>query len=332
MRWLLQHVTARSYADLRTVDGVLHKTFQSAAAARGLRGSQEEVLEAMRELANGPDGRVGSDLRAALATLLISAEFNVPSLVDAFYQQLTVDLRGTPEAIWNSFLADMKDRVERMGATLASIGLPEPQSCRTEREKERFRWDPNAAASEEQKLAAEMAATPAAREQSALYDEVIDKLEKWKNAGRTVTASSPAPQFFIDAGQGRGKTTLARRVIARLRSDTNNVVLVVASTGLAALNYQGGSTAHAMFRIPVPESGDEDEELRCNVGKSTQRAELLRSATVIIWDELPMANAAWVDAVDKLLSDLTGDPRAYASGSLPAAQPHRGASSYLQNL
>ena len=87
-----------------------------------------------------------------------------------------------------------------------------------------------------------------------------------------------------------------------------------------------------MFRIPVPESGDEDEELRCNVGKSTQRAELLRSATVIIWDELPMANAAWVDAVDKLLSDLTGDPRAYASGSLPAAQPPRGASSYLQSL
>ena len=53
-RWLILQFPARSYTDLRTVDGVCYPTYQEAAAARGLVGSQAEAEAAMRELTGGP--------------------------------------------------------------------------------------------------------------------------------------------------------------------------------------------------------------------------------------------------------------------------------------
>ena len=96
-----------------------------------------------------------------------------------------------------------------------------------------------------------------------------------------------------------------------IRDRPGAVVLVAASTGLAALNYKGGYTAHSLFRIPVLDKEDDTEEFHCNVTGGSQRAELIRSAVAIIWDELPMAKANSLDAVDEMLSDIMGDARPY---------------------
>ena len=57
-----------------------------------------------------------------------------------------------------------------------------------------------------------------------------------------------------------------------------------ATTGLAALNHEGGTTAH---KIPVT---DGEEAPQCNFTGGNQRAELLRMAAVHIWDEFPMCH------------------------------------------
>ena len=120
---------------------------------------------------------------------------------------------------------------------------------------------------------------------------------------------SNAPQFFVDAAQGRGKTTLAKRIVARMRAK-GAVVLIAATTGLAALNYEGASTAHSLFKIPVPEGKDDEDDLVCGISKTQQRADLLKAADLIIWDEFPMTRVHCADAVDRLLSDLMdGDER-----------------------
>ena len=80
-------------------------------------------------------------------------------------------------------------------------------------------------------------------------------------------------------------------------------------SALAALNYKGAATAHTLFRIPVKDPDDDSDVLQCAIGRSSQRAEIIRAASVIIWDELAMADVSWMDAVDQALSDILQDSR-----------------------
>ena len=158
------------------------------------------------------------------------------------------------------------------------VGLPEPSLFHTELQRELLRWDTDDAAAEEQMLAGKMSSKRAA-DQRKVYDEIIAELLRWRSAPRTTKVHEAAPQYFVDAAQGRGKTTLAQRLIARLRAEPDAVVLVVASTGLAALNYKGATTAHALFRIPVKDPDDDSDVLQCAIGRSFQRAEIIRAAS-----------------------------------------------------
>ncbi|CAM9823782.1 unnamed protein product, partial [Laminaria digitata] len=81
-----------------------------------------------------------------------------------------------------------------------------------------------------------------------------------------------------------------------------NLILCTASTGIAALLLPGGLTAHSTFKIPF---GDKlVEGAFCNVKAETERAEVLRRASLIIWDEIPMANKLAPEALDLALRDL----------------------------
>jgi hypothetical protein len=55
-----------------------------------------------------------------------------------------------------------------------------------------------------------------------------------------------------------------------------------------------------MFRIPL----DLHEESRCAIARGTNLAELLCRASLIIWDEAPMAHGHCFEAVDRTLRDI----------------------------
>jgi len=61
-----------------------------------------------------------------------------------------------------------------------------------------------------------------------------------------------------------------------------------AATTLAALLFEGATTAHSLFRYPVIEEIDKDPEFtpQCNLDGS-QRLDLLMETTVIFWYEFP---------------------------------------------
>lgn len=107
--------------------------------------------------------------------------------------------------------------------------------------------------------------------------------------------------IMIDAPAGTGKTYTEKCIAAGLRGE-NKTILIVASTGIAALQLPGGWTAHSMFKLPM------DEALSpacvCNIKTQTQRAELIRKCDLIIWDELPMTHRYCVEALDRTLQDL----------------------------
>ncbi|XP_015970324.1 uncharacterized protein LOC107493786 [Arachis duranensis] len=83
----------------------------------------------------------------------------------------------------------------------------------------------------------------------------------------------------------------------RSRSD---IVLNVASSGIASLLLPNGRTAHSRFKIPL----NITEDSVCNIKPGSPQAMLLLKAKLIIWDEAPMVSRYCYEALDKCLGDI----------------------------
>lgn len=81
------------------------------------------------------------------------------------------------------------------------------------------------------------------------------------------------------------------------------MVPIVASTGIAALQLHRGWTAHSLFKLPMEQRLT--PSCVCIVNTQTERADLIRNADQIIWDEQPMTNRYCVEALDRSLRDIT---------------------------
>lgn len=108
---------------------------------------------------------------------------------------------------------------------------------------------------------------------------------------RTVTKllESGLPIVFVSGKAGTGKSTL----IHYLRHTFNKNVVVVAPTGVAALNVKG-ATIHSYFRFPPRIVTDEDI-------KEVKDRRLYTKLDLLIVDEISMVRADLVDAMDKFL-------------------------------
>uniref|UniRef100_A0A0R0HRF0 ATP-dependent DNA helicase n=1 Tax=Glycine max TaxID=3847 RepID=A0A0R0HRF0_SOYBN len=125
-------------------------------------------------------------------------------------------------------------------------------------------------------------------QQAKIYNQIIQAVNK--NEGE---------MFFLYGYGGAGKTFIWKTLAASLRAD-NKIVIMVASSGIASLLLPGGKTTHSKLKIPVPIF----EDSTCNIHQETQLAELLNEASLIIWDEAPMAHKFCFEALDQSLRDV----------------------------
>ncbi|CAN1756188.1 ATP-dependent DNA helicase PIF1 [Linum perenne] len=98
-------------------------------------------------------------------------------------------------------------------------------------------------------------------------------------------SSSNGKLFFLYGHGGTGKTYLYNCLLSKVRSE-GKIALVVASSGIAATLLPGGVTAHSRFRIPL----DVDSTSTCTIKKGTSLARLMKSASLIVWDEAQGVN------------------------------------------
>ncbi|XP_062118748.1 uncharacterized protein LOC133832419 [Humulus lupulus] len=126
-------------------------------------------------------------------------------------------------------------------------------------------------------------------EQQHVYDAVLEKVLENKSGS-----------FFIDGPGGTGKTFLYKAILATLRS-RNLVALATASLGVAASILPAGRTAHSRFKLPLGTS----EMNTCSVNKQSGLGSLLRTTRLIIWDEAPMTRKQHIEALEKMLRDIT---------------------------
>jgi hypothetical protein len=134
---------------------------------------------------------------------------------------------------------------------------------------------------------------------SSLVAQLND--DQWKVYNTIIgRVHSRSPGFFFVCGHGGiGKTSQWTTLFASLRSE-KKIVLAVASSGVASLLLLKGRTAHSRFKIPF----DINDASTCNVNRGTMLAELIKIATLIIWDEAPMTHRRCFEALDRTMRDI----------------------------
>ena len=119
--------------------------------------------------------------------------------------------------------------------------------------------------------------------------------------------------YMIDAPAGTGKTFTERTITAHLRSQ-GKLVLCAAFAGIAALILPGGLTPHSTFKLPFGD--DAVDGSVCNVKAESDRADVLRRASLIIWDEVVMSSKFAPDALNLTLQDLCKCDLPFASKTI----------------
>ena len=125
-------------------------------------------------------------------------------------------------------------------------------------------------------------------EQKIIYDEIVDAVINQKGG-----------VFFVYGFGGTGKTFLWRLLSAAIRFK-GEICLNTASSGIASLLLQGGRTAHSRFGIPI----NPDEYSTCTLIPGSDQANLVKAASLIIWDEAPMMSRHCFESLDRSMKDI----------------------------
>ena len=102
--------------------------------------------------------------------------------------------------------------------------------------------------------------------------------------------------LFLTGKAGTGKTTFLRR----LKAESSKRIVVVAPTGIAAINAEG-VTIHSFFQLSfapfIPDYSLKEQQYRF----SKQKIKIIRSIDTLVIDEISMVRADLLDAVDSVL-------------------------------
>ncbi|PWZ06841.1 ATP-dependent DNA helicase PIF1 [Zea mays] len=292
LRVLLNHVTgAASYVDLRTVDGVTLPTFREAAERRGLLESDNTLDECLTERALF---QMPSSLLRLFATILVYCE---PSDVAVLWQKhkdsMSEDYQHKSQNkthVEQMVLIDIRNMLQSMGKDIKTFPLPPmidayDDAIGTTREVyEEESIQPTA---EDVALKDSLN-----KEQRAAYDKIMSAVD-----------TDQGGLFFVDGPGGTGKTYLYRVLLATLRNQ-GKIAVATATSGIAASIMPGGRTAHSRFKIPLTI----DDGAVCSFTKQSGTAELLRKASLIIWDEASMTKRQAVEALNNSMRDIMGRP------------------------
>ncbi|KAG7559347.1 Nucleic acid-binding OB-fold [Arabidopsis thaliana x Arabidopsis arenosa] len=234
----------KTYADIKTYNGVVYKTYKEACFARGILDDDQ-----------------------------------------VFIDELTL----TEAEIKNYTLQEIEKILLSNGSTLEDFeSFPKPSregidnSNRLISDKKRYNRDGKLTEKHAEWI--QMLTT----EQRSIYNKITGVV--FNNLGGV---------FFVYGFGGTGKMFVWKTLSAAIRSK-GHIVLNVASSGIASLLLEGGRTAHSRFSIPLTP----DEFSVCKIQPKSDLADLIKEASLIIWDEAPMMTKFCFEALDKSFYDI----------------------------
>ncbi|KAH9615625.1 hypothetical protein KSS87_013884 [Heliosperma pusillum] len=302
MRTMLNFVKGPTcFEEIRKVNGTVHSIYREACYALGLLGDDKEYIAAIEEAS---DWGFGVYLRNLFVTLLLTGTMARPEIVwEKTWKFLSDDIQlrqrhitRNPELVIsdedlkNYALLDIESSLRSNASTLRRFdGMPFPVSLTNSEHintllADELSYDKNSLREEHKKLLSSMTI-----EQRKVYDEIIEAVGSGKGG-----------VFFVYGYGGTWKTFIWRTLCAALRS-TGDIVLPVASSGIAAILLPSGRTAHSRFGIPI----NVGESSTCSrIKPGTDLSKLLIKTKLIIWDEAPMTHKHCFEALDRSLRDI----------------------------
>ncbi|XP_022031476.1 uncharacterized protein LOC110932451 [Helianthus annuus] len=274
-----------------------------ACYAMGLLDDDMEYIEAIKEASFVEDGR---STRALFVTLLLSNTLSRPEYVfeqtwkylgdDILYNRRKAtknkELVMSDERLKNQTLVEIEKYLIRNGSSLkrwSTIPYPDYDSFAVGNNRlvdEELSFDIPHMHSELVTLKSSLT-----DEQLSVYNQIMAAVEGDKGG-----------VFFVYGYGGTGKTFLWRTLALSVRS-REQIVLNVASSGIASLLMSRGRTAHSRFHIPI----NLDESSMCHIRPDGDVAYLLKHTRLIIWDEAPMVHRHAVEALDRTFKDVLID-------------------------
>ena len=297
LRILLCHRKGpKLFEDIRTVDGTVCSTFQEAAERLGYLECDTEWDTCLEE---ATVNQMPRQLRELFVLITIHCNpSNIANLwlkhKDALSEDYMRDYEVTDQALAYT-LRDLDNNFEHHGKSLANFPtLPQLANYEdylietNEPIVSRIFQDETSYNRDELNVILDSGENMNAAQKS-FFNKVKNNLE-----------NQEAKAYFLKGPGGSGKSYLSQILLAYVRSK-KKIALAVASCGLAALLLMGGTTAHSRFKIPINISAD----MNCSVKKGTELAKLLIATDLIIWDECSMVHKHAIEAVDKMLRDIT---------------------------
>ena len=319
IRLNLNHITgATSFTDLRTYNGTAYGTFKECALAMGLLADDKEWFTAMEETSSHA---MPAQMRATFAVLLQYCNITEPRrLWEQFKDRMAEDLvfhetkqhncEPLIEIIYNEVLILIDEELGQMGGSLSEpqsnhhpalhqsltsfCDMPQPDYCNRLTHEARVIREEQFDSTIQASKVAKMVPLLNVCQQKA-YSIIMEGV---------YNTSIEDPHFLIDSPGGFGKTFLFQAVSASIRAK-GDIILAVASTGLAAQNLEGGRTAHARFKIPI----DIKEDSTCNIKVQEALSKLIAASKLIIWDEIFSIHRYCVEAVERTVTDIMNNTK-----------------------
>ncbi|XP_035837130.1 uncharacterized protein LOC110926747 [Helianthus annuus] len=301
LRILLTKVKGpRSFEEIRTYEGVVYPTFRDACYARGLLDDDNEYIECIKESSFTGNAHY---LRSLFGTLLLSNTLSRPEVVwektwELMSEDILYNMRKdsgmsgfvvSDERLKNITLTKIEKFLLRNGSSLhrfSTMPYPDDDYLMTESNRlinEELSFDIDELRGEFNNLHSSLN-----EDQRAVYNEIMHAVRSGKGG-----------VFFVYGYGGTGKTFLWKTLGASIRS-TGQIVINVASSGIASLLLSRGRTAHSRFHIPI----NLNEDSVCHIKPNTEVANLLNQAKLIIWDEAPMVHKHAFEALDRTMKDV----------------------------
>lgn len=188
-----------------------------------------------------------------------------------------------------NYFSEIDDLLRSVGKSLKKFGqLPQPPSSYLKHGVNNLIIEETSYNMEEMESEYKQLLANCNQEQLNVYNNILESVQKGEGG-----------LFFVYGSGGCGKTYLWRTLICKLRSQ-GEIILPVASSGIAATLLPGGRTAHSRFKIPIIL----DDFSLCGIGHNSDIAALIRATKLIIWDEAPMQHRYAFECLDRSLKDL----------------------------
>ncbi|KAB2620831.1 hypothetical protein D8674_036512 [Pyrus ussuriensis x Pyrus communis] len=262
---------ALNFDDIKTVNGVVHSSYQAACKSLGLLGDDKEWLDA---LSTATHVASSSQLRQLFVTIILFCDVANPEVLfnahwKNMYDDILYKLRKTlaipdmivPEnELKNSVLFELELLFNNASTSLEKHHLPMPDEQKMLEIKNKLLREELNYNCEELSKKHQILKSQLNKDQKYVYDCVIDVVNRKKQG-----------LFFVYGHGGTGKTFLWDTIIT-----------------------------HSRFKIPLVVT----DNSVCPIKKKTHLATLIEKTDLIIWDEAPMNHKYCFEALDRSLSDI----------------------------